>query len=158
MYCDVTDIEAYYNNVEFDCSDSYISNSEIISFIRQETAFINANLRKKYSLPLTDTDDQLLAKMVCEKLVVGTIDEIIREKSPIEGQERGRNYRKEGLDLLKQLSKGEITLNQTETTSCIKFNNTDSEGNIVEKQFKVADITSSGEALDRENRTIVRAS
>ena len=157
MYCAVTDVEAYYNGVDFD-STTYVTETEVTAFITQETSFIDANLKRKYSLPISDSDDLNILKLICAKLVVGTIDEIIREKSPVEGQERGRNYRKEALNLLKDVSTGKLILNQTEKSSCIKFNNTDSEGNTVEKKFKVADITSSGEALNRENRTIIRVS
>lgn len=157
MYCNVQDIETYYQGKEFDC-DGYITNIEVESMIIGETAFIKANLRKRYSLPITGKDDLTLMKMLCEKLVVGTIDDIIREKDPTDKLERQRNYRKEALAWIKMLNKGELILDQTEKSSVIKFNNVDSNGSTVEKAFKVSDILSTSDILDRERRTVIRVS
>ena len=140
MYCSVQDIEAYYNNVKFDCN-GYVDGDECNSFISQDTALINAYIKKKYSLPITDASDLLILQMICEMLVVGKIDDIIREKDPSETLERDRNYRKNGLKMIQEILKGDLILDGTKKTSVIKFNNIDSEGNTVNKLYKIEDAT-----------------
>ena len=155
MYCEITDIESYYQGKSFDCS-SYVTSERINTFIITETAVINSTLRKRYSLPITNTEDLLILKMICEKLVVGTVDDIIQEKDPEGNLERSRGYRKEAMDMLNKIAKGEMILNKTEKSSVIKFNNVDSEGNEVEKQIKVSEIEPSNTFLDSEHKTIIR--
>lgn len=153
QYCNVADIEAYYLNKTFKCDD-YITNTQVETFIIQDSALIDATLRARYALPITDSDDLLILKMINEKMVVGTIDDIIREKTESGEFERSRGMRKEALDWLKKIKEGEILLNASGKASVIKFNNIDSEGNEVEKRFKDANIEPSIFAVDRERRTI----
>ncbi len=155
MYCTVSDVENYFLNKKFKCDD-YLENQEIIAFIAQETAVINAVLKTKYSLPITDTSDLLILKMINEKLVAGTVDGIIREKDDEGKFDRNRNLRKEGQSWLDKIMKGEILLDTTEKTSVIKFNTKDSEGNTVKKRFKDSNIQPNTEFIDRERRTVTR--
>ena len=90
MYCDVSDIEAYFLNKKFNCGD-YLENNEIKGFIIAETAIINSIVQKKYTLPLTDASDLLIVKTICEKLVVDTVDGIFREKTEDGKFDRRRN-------------------------------------------------------------------
>ena len=154
MYCTVADVESYYNNVSFN-DDGYVSGNECEAFIIQESAFMDMYLRKRYSLPVTDATDLLVLKMICAKLVVGTIDEIIREKNPTDEEERGRNYRRDALKILDKIISGEMTLAQAAVSSVMKFNNIDSNGNTVQKNFKIAEIEPSTEYYDRETRRII---
>jgi len=157
MYCDTTDVELYFQNQSFDLT-SYVNVSQIRSFIATESVAIDMILKKKYSLPITHDDDLLFLKMICEKLVVGTVDDIIREKN-VEGDVlRSRGMRKEALDWLNKLVSGEMTLNTGSKASVIKFNNIDSDGNEVEKEFKVGNIEPTYDAEDRETHTIIRSS
>lgn len=154
-YCTIQDVEAYYLNKSFKCDD-YIQPEEIDSFIVQDATLINARIKKKVALPITNDNDLLLLKIINEKMVVGTIDGIVREKGKDQKFDRQRNCRKEASDLLDMIIKGDIELDGTEKTSVIKFNNVDSQGNTVDKRWKEADIEPTHDVLDRERRTISR--
>jgi phage gp36-like protein len=155
MYCDISDIEAYYLNKTFKCDD-YVSNKDVETFIVQDGALINALLRSKYTLPFTNNDDLLILKMLNEKMVVGTIDDIIREKTEAGDFDRTRGMRKEALDWLKKISEGELTLQALmSSSSVLKFNNVDSDGNEVTKRFKNSNIEPGFTVVDRERRTTI---
>jgi hypothetical protein len=139
MYCDVQDLESYFLNRSFKCGD-YLTNGKASAFILADTAIINASLRNKYTLPITNQDDLLLLKTINEWMVVGTIDDIFREKSEDGSFERGRNMRKAALDMLKQIKNGDIVLNSTQTESVMKFNNVNSDGDVVKPRFKESEI------------------
>ena len=155
MYCTVQDIEGYYQAKTFDC-DSYVDTQEMDSHIKTQSVLINMVIKKKYTLPITDTDDQIFLKMLNEYLVIGIIDDIIREKDPTGTLERSRDYGKEGKSYLKMLAKGELVLDSSEKASVIKFNNVDSNGNDVEKEYKISDIEPIIRAYDRERHTVTR--
>lgn len=138
-YCTVQDLESYFLNKNFKCED-YLSNGKAAEFIRSDTALMDAYLRVRYPLPVTNKDDLVLLKVINEKMVVGTIDDIFREKSEDGKFNRGRDTRKEALAYLKDIQNGDLVLNTGQRTSAIKFNNVDSEGNCVEKRFKDANI------------------
>jgi len=155
QYCTVSDVEGYYLNKVFRCDD-YLKNAEIISFIIQDAAVIDSVLLTKYSLPITNQSDLLILKMINEKMVVGTIDDILREKTEDGKFNRQRDTRKEALDWLKKIQKGEMILNSAEKKSALVFNKLDGDGNEVEKRFKDKNIEPNNEVLDRERRTIIR--
>jgi len=157
MYCDTTDVELYFQNQTFDLT-SYVSVDQIRTFITVETAMINTLLKKRYTLPITNISDLLILKMICEKLVVGTVDDIIREKNTEGDVIRSRGLRKEAMDWLNKIASGEITLYTTGKTSVIKFNNTDSNGDEVEKEFKIGNVEPTNDILDRETHTVIRTS
>lgn len=153
-YCTVEDIEAYYLNKEFKCN-SYVSEKEVDSFIIQDTALINSYLNSRYVLPIKNTDDLLILKAINEKLVVGTIDDIFREKTQDGDFQRTRGYRKEATELLTKIKNGEVLLLSTQKTAAMKFNNIDSNGNEVQKRFKDSQVEPTFTTLDRERRTYV---
>jgi hypothetical protein len=157
MYCETQDIEAYFQNKDFKF-ETFLTVDKVRSFIVNETMFINLIIKRKHSLPITNPDDLIVLKMICEKLVVGTIDDIIREKNVDGDYVRSRNLRKEALDFLDKIAIGEMTLNMSGKSSVIKFNNTDSNGNEVEKEFKVGNIEPTNDIFDRETHTIIRTS
>ncbi len=160
-YCDVQDIEAYYLGKSFECDD-YLKNIEVSMLISQDAALIDAFIRVKYTLPLIQTNDLQILKMINELLVVGRIDDIFREKSDdtsdVNKFDRRRNARKEGMDLLKQVRDGDILLNTGQGASVIKFNNINSDGEEVTKRFKDSNIEPNIFTIDRENRTVTRVS
>ena len=154
QYCTVTDIESYYLNKKFGC-DGWISTGEVETFIIGESSYIEATLRSKYGLPITDQADLMMLKMICEKLVVATIDDITREKTADGKFERGRNTRKEAEALLEMIKNGKMTLNSSQGDSVITFNKNDSNGDEVEKRFKDSNIEPTVTTIDRERRRIV---
>ncbi len=152
-YCTVQDLETYYLGKQFKCSD-YLSNGKADLLISSNAALMDAMLKSKYSLPFTDTNDLLILKMINEGLVVGVIDDIFREKTEDGKFERGRNTRKEAMDLLAKIVSGELELDGSATASAIKFNNLDSNGDEVEKRFKDSNIEPVTIINDRNTHTI----
>jgi hypothetical protein len=138
-YCTVNDVERYYLGTDFGATSAYVTDVEVGEFIDEEAAAMNLSLKKKYALPITDADDLTVLKSINAKLVVGIIDEIIREKDPEGKLERSRSFRKEAMDTLKAIETGDITLMTSGKGSPIKFNQTDSDGETVEKEFKLSD-------------------
>lgn len=139
VYCTVEDLESYYLNKEFKCGD-YLTNGKADGFILDDGALIDAIIKARYSLPVTNTNDLMILKSINTKMVVGTIDDIFREKNADGQFERGRNTRKEALDLLKQIKEGDLVLDGNENTSVIKFNDVNSDGDEVTPKFKDSNI------------------
>ncbi len=154
-YCTVADIKGYYLNKQFKCDD-YLDNEEINVHIAQDAALINAVLKTRYTLPITDQSDLRILKMINEKMVVGTIDDVFRERTEDDKFDRFRKTRKEALDWLKQIREGTLILDGNEKDSVLKFNNKDSDGNTVEKRFKDANIEPTNETRNRERKTVIR--
>lgn len=139
MYCTVEDLEAYFLNKSFKCGD-YLTNGKAEDFIRDDAAIIDASLKVRYSLPITDTSDLRILRQINAKMVVGTIDDIFREKTEDGNFDRGRNTRREALDILKQIKEGSMLLDSAGTGSVIKFNTTNSDGDEVSSRFKESNI------------------
>jgi len=140
-YCTIQDLEGYFLNKSFKSGD-YLTNGKAESFIATDAAIINAAIRTRYTLPIRNSNDLIILKSINERMVVGTIDDIFREKTEDGKFERGRNTRKEALDMLKQIKDGEIVLESTAKGSGIKFNNVNSDGNEVSSRFKESNIDS----------------
>lgn len=156
-YCDTQDVKAYYLGKDFKFED-YITHSEVETFISQEAAYIDAVIAVKYTLPITHSSDLMLLKMINEKLVVGTIDEIFREKEKGQAGEfdRPRNPRKEAKEWLKMISEGTMVLSTSQGESPIKYNALDSRGETPNKPFTVADFEAPATFIDRDRKTIER--
>lgn len=151
-YCTIQDLENYYLGTEFKCG-SLLSNGKANDFIASDAALIDAAIKVRYTLPINNTNALLILKMINEKMVVGTIDDIFREKDEEGKFERGRNTRKEALDLLKQIKDGDIILDAAGLDSVIKFNNLDSNGDEVLPRFKDSNIKPrTFQSVDRERR------
>ncbi len=138
-YCSIQDLENYYLGRTFKCGD-YLSNGKAEAFIADDAAYIDSVLKVRYSLPITATNDLKLLKMINAKLVVGTIDDIFREKTQDGKFDRGRNTRKEAMDMLTGIQEGTIILDGTAKDSILKFNNINSDGDEVVKRFKDSNI------------------
>lgn len=150
-YCTVADIEAYYLNKTFKCDD-YVSEGKVNTFIIQDSALIDAMISSRYTPPFTNAGDLLILKMINEKMVCGTIDDIIREKTETGEFERSRGIRKEALELLKKIVEGDIVLHATGNTSSMKFNVLDSDGNEIEKRFKDSNVEPTAINIELERR------
>lgn len=133
-YCTVGNIKAYYLNKSF-ASGDYCSENNVQQFIDDDEAIINAALSVRYSLPITDVDDLKILRSINSKMVVGTIDDIFREKTTDDQFERSRNMRKEAVALLDKIKTGEVRLTTAGRASTIKFNSTRSDGEEVSKRF-----------------------
>lgn len=138
-YCTVGNIKAYYLGKTFASSD-YCSESNVEQFIDDDEAIINSALSARYALPITDADDLKVLRSINSKMVVGTIDDIFREKTSDDQFERSRTMRKEALTLLQQIKDGEFLLNSQRKSSVIMFNNARSDGEYVSKRFKDSNI------------------
>lgn len=141
-YCTIQDLEGYFLNKSFKCGD-YLTTGKAQVFIDTDAAIINAQISAKYSLPITNTNDLMILKAINAGMTVGTIDDIFREKTEDGSFERGRNTRKEALDMLKLIRNGDLLLDGTQKTSVIKFNTLTSDDETdVTKRFKVSNIDS----------------
>lgn len=153
-YCTVSDVEVYFLGKKFDC-DTHITSDQVQSLIYSEAAMIDLKLKNRYTLPITNQSDLIILKVINEKLVAGIID--ATERTAVKDQKftRSRDLKSEAMDVLSDIYKGNLKLNTTGKASAIKFNNVDSKGNTVEKRFKVSNIPSTTERVDRERRTII---
>lgn len=134
-YCTVGNIKSYFLNKTFSSSD-YVTEDAVNDFIEDDAAHIDAVLKIKYSLPVTDSGDLKILKQINTKMVVGTLDEIFREKTESGEFERTRGLRKEALAMLDSIKNGEILLVSTQRGSAISFNATRSDGEDVLPRFK----------------------
>ena len=129
-YTTPTDILKYFLGLAYEDSegnDNFITEADATQFIEEQTAIIDLQIGKKYTLPLTDSDDLTYLKIVCDKLVVCQIDKTLRTFSNDDENEfvRRRNYCKEGNDMIKNIMDGKIPLNATEKSfRAIKYNKT----------------------------------
>lgn len=158
MYCTVQDVESYFYNRTFGCeAGAYLTVDKVRGFIINEAAFIDAKIGVLYTLPITITRNLVILKMINEKLVVGTIDDIDRQRTDDGKFDRSRNMRKEALDLLQQIIDGEIILNSEDgsPSAVLKFNNIDSRGNEVVKRFSNSNIEPTTVVCDREHHRSV---
>lgn len=133
-YCTVDNIKAYFLNKTFTVDD-YCSEDNVLMFIEDDAAIIDAAISVRYSLPISNAEDLKVLRSINSKMVVGTIDDIFREKTTDDQFERSRTMRKEALSLLDKIKSGEFRLGSTAKTSTIKFNTTRKDGETVEKRF-----------------------
>lgn len=138
-YCTVQDLEAYFLNKSFKCGD-YLTNGKADVFIQMDAALIDSALKVRYNLPISNTNDLLILKLINEKMVVGTIDDIFRERTEDGSFDRGRDTKKEAVGLLQQIKDGDLILDGSGLASVIKFNLKDTYGRTVKKRFKDANI------------------
>lgn len=134
-YCTVGNVKSYFLGKTF-LSTDYVTEDNVNDFISDDASMIDASVRVKYPLPITNADDLRILKQINTKMVVGTIDEIFREKTADGELDRTRGLRKEALDMLRQIRDGEIILNGSQNSSLIKFNSTRSDGESVVTRFK----------------------
>jgi phage gp36-like protein len=119
-------------------SGDVITNPEVEDFISEASAIIDLYIRPKYKLPVTDATDLILLKHIASLLVVGKIDDILREKKSEESRfNRERNATKDAYDLLNKIDKNEVKLNSDSLNSPVHFSNKDYNGNVVKPFFQI---------------------
>lgn len=138
-YCTVQDLESYYLNKNFKCGD-YLTNGKAKDFIEDDSSLIDSALKVRYSLPIINANDLRILKILNAKMVIGTIDDIFREKTDDGKFDRGRDTRKEALAFLTQIKNGDLVLDGSGIGSVMKFNNKDTYGHTVHKRFKDSNI------------------
>ena len=115
-YTTTNDILGYFNGLSYTDSEgneNNISEPEVSKFIDEQTVIIDLTIGKKYSLPVTNNDDLIYLKLVCDKLVVCQIDKILRTFAMDDESEfvRRRNYCKEAQEMLKAIIDDIVILN-----------------------------------------------
>lgn len=127
-YTDVASIQAYYLGVKFTSTSDYLTTVIIGNFITEQTNVINFVLKKKYTLPITDIDDLLYLKVVCDKMVVCKVDKILRQNANDEENifDRSRGCEKAVKAMLDKILNGQIELNTPQISfKPIKYNKTE---------------------------------
>lgn len=99
-YCEVDDVSAFFSSLEID-ETSPINKRKTERLIAAWTAYINASLRHKYVLPISDKNDLALLKGICARLAAGDIDEIQNLRSA-DGAAKKRDLKSEGLKMLEE--------------------------------------------------------
>ena len=88
---------------------------------------IDLSIGKKYELPITNSNDLVYLKLVCDKLVVCQIDKILRSYATDDESQfvRKRNYCKEAQEMIDKIMSGEIPLNSNQKSFIgVKYNKT----------------------------------
>lgn len=137
-YATTDNVQAQYMGIDFSVTGAKITAAEVQSMIDDYSALIDARIGTLYHLPITNTSDLRLLKLVCIKLVVCDIDGIIREKLPDKKLARKRDVCTEASDLLHDLTSGKLNLNSTKIQGSVsgQFGTTDSNGDTTEPFFK----------------------
>lgn len=137
-YATVSDVSAYYLNKSF-TSNTLVTDTEILSMIDQYSAIIDARLSKNFTVPITDSTDLKILKMLCVKLVVCDVDGVFRAND--KKFDRKRNICKEAETLMEQLLDGTIPLATAQKNARVygEFNNLDSNGDEVSPSCTIED-------------------
>lgn len=88
-YCTVENIKKYFN-VEglFSSEDDNLNKGQLEDMITNKSAYIDMKIGKQYTTPLTDVNDLLIVKDICEKLVVSVVDGVLDTESDEKGRFR----------------------------------------------------------------------
>lgn len=127
-YTTVPSVQAYYLGVKFIATADYLTDTIIGNFIDEQSAIIDLNIKKKYTLPITNSNDLLFLKVLCEKMVICKIDKILRQNANSEEEvfKRSRGYCKSSQEMLNKILNGEIELNTTQKSfKPINYNKTE---------------------------------
>jgi hypothetical protein len=110
-YTTFKNIESYYMGLDFSASD-IITTAKVKGWISDHSVQLDSIIRRRYNLPIVNTNDLILLKLITEKMVVGKIDTILRLSSNEEEQKyvRNRNYEVEAKNMLQDLIDGKTTL------------------------------------------------
>ena len=104
-YCGIEDVSAFFSSLEIE-ENTPINTAKTESLISAWTAYINASLRHKYVLPITDNNDLALLKAICARLAAGDIDEMQNLRGT-DGTAKKRDLKSEGLKMLEEFVKKE---------------------------------------------------
>ena len=67
-YCTIDDIKADFRKIEFNAS-SALTEPEVVKFIDEESAYIDARLSGRYQTPITGANALLVLRKICVFLV-----------------------------------------------------------------------------------------
>jgi hypothetical protein len=110
-YTTAKNVQSYFMGVDFTTSD-FITQADVKRWIEEDSINIDNSLRRKYTLPISNSNDLIFLKSLTEKFVVARIDSILRVSANEENSkfDRTRNYGKEAKETLKNLIDGVILL------------------------------------------------
>lgn len=96
-----------------------LTDTKVGEWIDQEEATINARLRKRYEVPITDADDLEVIKPIALGKVVQRVREwqAVKTGSDETDQTEGTNPGKRAEDMLKLIEKGQLVLNTDRVTT-----------------------------------------
>lgn len=123
-YSTTKSIQGYYIGVDFSKSD-YVTKSQVRSWVVEYSIKIDNVLRRKYTIPITNSNDLILLKLLVEKFVVGKIDGIMRVSTSDEDKKylRNRNYTKDAESMLLEIKTGVLLLETTvKSIAPIRYN------------------------------------
>lgn len=115
-YTTYTDVQNYFMGLDFTDSD-YLKDATVATWIDEFSTKIDITIGRRYSLPISNSIDLVYLKQLCERLVVGQIDDLLRNNSDLEVNKkeflRKRNYTKKAESELERLFSGMIQLNSS---------------------------------------------
>jgi len=128
-YTTTNDVRSYYMGIIED--SDYVTDTDITRFIAEQSTIIDLKLKKKYSLPFSDSSDLAYLKIICEKMIVCKIDDIFRANLNEEENSkfrRSRRYCEEAEEMLNDILNGKIELNATQRSfKPMKYNSVEVE-------------------------------
>lgn len=110
-YASESDIESEFKDLDFSSSSAVTSN-EVIQFLSDADAEINARLNGRYTVPITGTVALSIVKVMEIYLVKHRILEILKVKTgrAPEEQEGSKTYREMALDMIKDILENRLAL------------------------------------------------
>lgn len=110
-YTTTKSIEGYYMGFDLDKSE-LVTKSEVKAWITEYSILIDTNLRRKYTLPISNVNDKVVLQLLVEKFVVGKLDGIMRQSASVEERKylRNRELTKEANEMMADLISGKLQL------------------------------------------------
>ena len=115
-YSTTTDIQRLFRNYTFDGSSNPTDSEVANPHISQADAYIDSRLRRRYTVPITDSDDIEVLQYVSERLAAQTIYDAMfsagtQSRNPNDATEGASgHFRAAGMARLKEIEDGEIQL------------------------------------------------
>lgn len=81
-YSTLTDIQGEFRSIQFTAS-SAVTDSKVISFIKQADQYIDAKLSKKYVTPITGTNSLVIINQISTFLVTQRVRNILEVKTAV---------------------------------------------------------------------------
>lgn len=107
-YCSVPDVASDFKNITFNAT-STVTDSEVESFIEQESAFMDSMICSVYVVPVTGTQSLLLLKKIAIHLVADRVRHVLYTKT---GQDN-KDQDTKGLKSLSRDPRGDLKMIQS---------------------------------------------
>ena len=134
-YCEVADVEARFKNLNFTAT-TQVTLDQVTEWIDDNTNYINAKIRTRYSTPVT-VDDQpeafSILKKICTLLTAAEVEEVLRDSQPLakgsdskngsKVESRATRWRKQADKDLEAIEKGDLVLYETSSSTTTRFYN-----------------------------------